>query len=323
MNEKRFAAISLSNRDYESLSEKMAEAATWVEHAASCGADMAVLPETLNNYQGDGPGNTRALSFEEKVLDDWQEAAAPLFEAAQRSKIAVTIPLMVRENGRVTNSFFLVSADGTVCGRYDKMRPTLPELENGVVPGAEAVPLEWEGIRIGGAICFDTLFPEVFRCQADRGAQLFLVPSLWPGGDHLNHYALTHSVPVVLAYPAWSRIIDITGKDVAAGGYRNETLRFGFGAPVIFADINFDRVALYGNDNQEKMVDVARHYGERLSIVFDQQNVLFFLESRSPDLGIDAVLKTFDLTPRGDYLAACEEAVFRRQDSAHPESETR
>jgi len=84
MNEKTIAAIALSNRDFDSFADKVAEAAMWVEHAANNGAQLVLLPEVINNYRGDGPGNDRALTAKEMALDDWQSDTAPLFEVARR-----------------------------------------------------------------------------------------------------------------------------------------------------------------------------------------------------------------------------------------------
>ncbi|MBI4026605.1 MAG: carbon-nitrogen hydrolase family protein [Verrucomicrobia bacterium] len=302
MNQKTISVIALSNRDFPSFAAKVAEAVQWIELAANQGADLAVLPEAINLYKGDGPGNPNALSWEEAALDDWQGQTAALFEAAVRFKIAVAIPVVTRERGHLTNSFFLVSKAGKVLGRYQKMQPTAGELEHGVIPGEPGV-FEWEGLKIGGGICFDTNFPRVFDLQAQQGAQLFLVASLWPGGSALNYYALRHSTPIALAYPAWSRIIDIDGREVAEGGYRHETLRFGFGAPVYTATLNFDRVTLYGDLNQQKMDAVQRTYGGQVRIRFDQQNCLFFLESRSMELTVQDVMKRFELVPARDYFS--------------------
>ena len=68
---------------------------------------------------------------------------------------------------------------------------------------------------------------------------------------------------------------------MAAGGYRSETLRAGFGTPMQQATINFDAVTLFADFNQDKIRDVQRHYGQKCGIRFDQSNCIFFLESRS------------------------------------------
>jgi predicted amidohydrolase len=304
MNEKTLAAISLDNRDFPSLRAKLEEAARWIELAAAQGAELAVLPEMLNAYRGDGPDNPHRMTPAEIALDDWQAACSPLLDAARRAATAVTVPLIIRRGNCLHNSFFLASKTGELLGEYHKAFLTDQELSNGIQPGRSRL-IEWEGLKVGGAICFDTNFPHVFARQAD--ADLFLIPSLWPGGAQLNHYALEHAAPIVLAYPAWSRIIDIDGRELASGGYRNETLRFGYGSAVVLSTINFDRVQLHADYNQEKMLAVQQHYGPRVRIRFDQPNCLFILESRSSDLTVREVMQRFDLISRRQYLARCKQ----------------
>lgn len=296
MKPKTIACISLSNHDFSSFQAKLDAAAKWVTLAAKQGADLVILPETINLYRGDGPDHSQNLSFEEAALDDWQQATASLVTAAQQAKIAVTIPVLVREADGLRNSCFFMSSTGRVVGRYDKTNPTPDELESGIVPGKPQTVV-WEGLRVGCAICFDTDFPDVFEHQDAMGAQLFVIPSLQPGGRRLNDYAYRLGVPIAIAYPAWSRVINYDGLELAAGGYRWETLRLGFGSPIQLATVNFDYAILHAEGNQQKMIDVQREYGGRVAIRYDQDNTLFYAESRANDLNIDDVLKTFDLIP--------------------------
>jgi predicted amidohydrolase len=302
MNLKTISVIALSNRDFATFADKLAEAVQWLEIAAGQGADLAVLPEYLNCYCGDGADNPRALRIEDAALDDWEKQTAVLFAAAVRCRIAVTIPVIIREKGHLANVFFLISKTGEILGRYQKMQPTPGELEAGVEPGQPGV-IEWEGLKVGGAICFDMNFPGVFASQARLGAQLFLAPSLSPGGSYLNYYALHHGTPIALSYPAWSRIIDVDGREIVEGGYRHETLRFGFGIPVYTATLNFDRVVLYADFNQQKIVDIQKRYGRNVAIRYDQPNCCFYLESRAPDLTVRDVIREFDLVSAKDYFA--------------------
>ena len=301
MNEKTIAAIALSNRDYPSFEAKLQEAAQWVELAAAQGADLAVLPETLNSYQGNGGAY---VSLDDVALDDWQGSTQILLETAVRCRIAMTVPVLVRDKGRLANRFYLFSKQGEVLGHYQKRNPAPGEREASMEAGREPL-IQWEGLNVGGAICFDIYYQSVFQQQAQAGADLFLIPSLTPAGDVLNYYALLYGKPMVLAYPAWSRIIDRDGKELAAGGQRWETLRFGFGSPVVTAIVNFDAVTLYADANQEKIVDVQRHYGKRVRVRFDQPNCLFYLESRSADLSIGQIMQQFGLVSRQDYFARC------------------
>jgi predicted amidohydrolase len=185
MNLKTISVVALSNRDFPSFAAKVKEAADWVALAAGQGADLVVLPEAINLYKGDGPGNPNAISYEDAALDDWKRETAPLFDAATRHRVAVTIPILIREGDHLSNCFFLIDKSGRVAGRYTKICPTQSELDVGVRPGEPGV-IEWEGLKVGGGICFDTNFPGGFESQIRLGAQLFLVPSLWPGGSYLN-----------------------------------------------------------------------------------------------------------------------------------------
>lgn len=308
MNRKRITVIALSNRDYSSLSEKLAEAVKWLDLAAVQGADLVVLPECLNRWAGDGAGHPRLQKPKDYAAEDWRVDMAPLCQAAERQGIWVTVPVVHWDDGKIFNSFFLVSPEGEAVWRYDKVSPTPSELESGVVAGRPSF-YDWQGIRVGGAICFDSCFPENLAALAAERTQLVLFPSLWPGGSQVNTFCKIHACRVALSYPAWSRIVDIDGKEVAGGGYRHETLRFGFGAPVYGAELNFDRVSLYGNHNQEKIVAILQKYGTRVQVSFDQENCLWFLDSCDPDLSEQQIMREFELVSAVDYFAHCAQRV--------------
>lgn len=315
MNNRTLSVVALSNRDFDSFEAKLEEAARWVEIAAGQGSQLVVLPEMINRYCGDGAGNPKLIPAREAALRDWRAETSILTEAARRANIALTVPVVHLEGDRLYNSFFLLGREGELVGRYDKAFPTPEGLEQGTVP-CESPLIEWEGIKIGGAICFDTCFPEVIERQAQAGAQLILVPSLWPGGRQLNYFAQHHSIRFAVAYPAWSRIIDIDGREVIEGGYRHETLRFGFGVPVYTATLNFGRVALFGNHNQQKIRAIIEQYGERVRVTFDQDNVLFFLETLDPCLSEEAVMKEFELISAHDYFRDCRQQVREAREGA-------
>jgi len=299
MNEKIIAAIALRDNGYPDFAATLAEAAQWVEFAAAQGANLAVLPETINLYHR----ASASTPFSEFALDDWQHATAELQERAVKCGISLILPLLVRENGVLANRFYVLSNDGRILGYYQKRVPAPGEQNEGIQVG-KSRPVTWEGLKIGGAICFDVYYPHsVFDSQIEEGADLFVIPSLTPAGSLLDVYALTYGVPIILAYPGWSRILDRDGSELAAGGYRWETLRFGFASPVIQATVNFDSVTLFADLNQEKMRDVQRHYGHNVQIRFDQPNCLFTLESRSAELSVTEVIHQFGLISRRDYFA--------------------
>jgi len=285
MNTRRIAAIALSSRDFDSFEHRLEEACRWVSLAARMGAQLAVLPEVLNLWRGDGPGNPLALKAFEVACEDWQKECRTLLDCARQERIALTVPIYEREGEGCVNCFHLVSAAGEVLGRYVKTHPTGGEMDEGVLPAEHNAPIEWEGVMVGGAICYDIEYPHVFADQHRQGAQLFLCPSLTPGGDKLSFYCASLAC------------IDILGHDVVAGGYRHETLRFGFGVPVYVADVNLDSAAFsFGpGRNQESIEPLLRRYGSAVKLTFDQHNCRYSVEVVSPELTIDQVISEFGL----------------------------
>jgi hypothetical protein len=299
VNEKTIATIAFRDGGFANLKETLREAAQCLQLAAAQGAHLAVLPETINLLHR----KDDSTPLEDFAMEDWQQATADLCETAARSKISLVLPLLVRDKEVLANRFYVLSGDGGLLGHYQKRVPAPGEQASGVESGNTKL-IQWEGLTIGGAICFDVYYPQaVFDPQIDSGADLFVIPSLTPAGSLLDYCALIYGVPFVLAYSPWSRILDCDGTELAAGGYRSETLRFGFGSPILQATINFDAVTLFADHNQEKMRDVQRHYGSRVRIRFNQPNCLFTLESRSADLSVDDVMRQFGLISRRDYFA--------------------
>lgn len=299
MNEKTIATVALPETGLSTLTETLKEAARWVEVAAAQGADLAVLPETINLLHR----KNASSPIDEFALDDWRHETALLCETAARCRIALVLPLLVRGDNALANRFYVLGADGAVLGHYQKRVPAPGEKASGVKPGSTG-PIPWDGLKIGGAVCVDVYHPQVvFDPQIDEGADLFVIPSLTPAGILLDAAAVQCGVPFVLAYSPWSRILDRDAMELAAGGYRSETLRFGFGSAVLQATINFDAVSLFADFNQEKMQDVQRHYGHKVRIRFNQANCLFMLESRAHDLSVKDVMREFGLVSRRDYFA--------------------
>ena len=299
MNEKTIATIALRDTGFPDLLSVLREAAHWVKLAASQGANLAVLPETINILHRAHPEAPLA----DFALVDWRTETMLLCEEAAKHKISLVLPLLVRDGAHLANRFYLLSRDGSDLGFYQKQVPAVGERLAGVEP-SPASPLLWEGLKLGGGICIDVYFPNcVFGSQANAGADLFVIPSMTPAGAFLDACAVHYGVPFLLAYSPWSRILDRDGKELAAGGFRSETLRAGYGSPIQQATINFNAVTLFADFNQERLRDVQQHYGTRVRVRFDQSNCTFFLESRSPDLSIHDIMQQFGLVSRRDYFA--------------------
>jgi len=158
----------------------------------------------------------------------WPEAATPFLfevETAYRDELLTFVrdhgvPLLFgspavesRSDGqvRLLNSAYLVSGDGTVLDRYDKVHLVpfgeyiplkeifsfLDKLVVGIgdfVPGPGPRVIGAPGGRLGVVICFEVIFPDLVRQFADRGADYMvtITNDAWFGrsGAPYQHFAM-------------------------------------------------------------------------------------------------------------------------------------
>ena len=302
MNIKQISAVGLRVGEFDIFADKELEAIKLLEHCAAIGSDLALFPETINIYCGDGPGNPRAMTIDEVAFDSLKPVSG-LLATAKELKIGLGFGLFFRENNLLHNYLLVYDKYGNDCGRYSKRFPTIGELDAGIVPGkAEQKLIEWEGLKVAGAICFDTQFEELFSDQKEQGADLILIPSMWPGGSPVDIYAYKYSLPTVLAYCAWSKIIGIDGKILSETGYRSEALRFGISLPIATTKINFDSKAFHLEHNGQFIVEIEKRYGSKVRLVLDNPNSVFYLSSVAPDLTVNDIIGEFKLISFQDIL---------------------
>lgn len=162
--------------------------------------DPAFRRETIDRYQT----LTREQADQPLDLIVWPEAAMPFFferDAAYREELIEFVargktPLLfgspaidsrIGERPRLYNSAYLVSADGAVAGRYDKLHLVpfgeyvplerllffVNKMVDGIgefVPGTDATVFTLDRLRLGVMICFEVVFPELTRAAVRNGA---------------------------------------------------------------------------------------------------------------------------------------------------------
>ncbi|MBJ6802650.1 apolipoprotein N-acyltransferase [Geomonas propionica] len=213
--------------------------------------DPAFQDATLKTYER----LTREGNPEPGTLVVWPESALPFFLqqepafAARVSALAVELksPLVVgspayelREGrARYLNSAFLISEQGGIAGRSDKLHlvpfgeyvplaPLLPfvnKLVTGIgdfSPGKQAVVLPSSVGKLGVLVCFEGIFPEVANAYVEKGAQVLvnITNDAWFGRSsapyqHLSmtvFRAVENRVPLVrAANTGISSVIDSKG----------------------------------------------------------------------------------------------------------------
>lgn len=182
--------------------------------------DVRTLPGTAERIHHDVTGLTRSLlraSPSDLVL--WPESATllawPWSEGFRRE-----ITRLCREEGAALlfntiwsdrpedddapyfNTALLVDGSGVVGEPYHKLRLVpfgeyvplaavfrwVPQVSQAVPgafsPGSRAVPLELAGVRLGGAICYEVVYPWILRAQVAAGADALytLTNDAWYGG---------------------------------------------------------------------------------------------------------------------------------------------
>lgn len=139
--------------------------------------DLAILPECALSRSG-----LFHLGQEARTAEDWLPILTPIAENVNAPLVAGGVP--VASQGvfprRIFNSSLVVSPDGELLGRYDKIHLfQLTEDEQTSVDETElyapgTLPTQFEVGRwqIGLSICYDLRFPELFRQYAPAQAMI-------------------------------------------------------------------------------------------------------------------------------------------------------
>ncbi len=147
-----------------------------LEIASAFEPHLVILPEMwTRGFCG------RALEMEAKMLPARLDFCRDQARGLNAWIAAGTLPEPA-PGGKVFNTFFLLDPAGEVRLVYRKVHlfPLTKEpvfFAPGEAPGEICESGNW---RIGAGICFDLRFPELFRAQMKRGANLFIIPAQFP-----------------------------------------------------------------------------------------------------------------------------------------------
>ena len=155
-----------------------------IAEAAAAGAGFALTPEVTNCVSGSRSRQNAVLRREE---DD------PTLAALRAQAVDLGIWLLIGSlalktddaDGRFANRSFLISPEGGIVARYDKIHmfdvqvtpeETYRESE-GFRPGDRAVVADASFGRIGLSVCYDIRFPHLYQALARAGARILTIPA--------------------------------------------------------------------------------------------------------------------------------------------------
>jgi predicted amidohydrolase len=241
-----------------------------------------------------------------KAAPELEPFAAEVGKLAKEVKAALVVPFLERYMGQVYNSVPIVDRSGKLVLIYRKNYPTVSEMDAGVTPGWE-VPVaecDWAaGVRVAATVCFDVNFPHVAAELERQRARVVFWPSMFPGGQLLQHWALRYGFYVVVSFMPESAVIDMSGRYLVKQGTETSQVRAKRLPPWAVAEVNVDRELFHLDFNEKKFPAIRDKYGPDLDIEVHQPEAFFLLACRRDGLTVEQVAKEFELETLRDYLA--------------------
>ena len=177
-----FRAGLVQLRSGRAIAPNMEMAEALIRRAAAGGAVYVQTPE-----------NTSVMELEtDRLLSvlDTEETSAPLAELRALAKeLGIWLHVgslgMKLPSGKIANRSYLISPDGEIAARYDKLHMFDVDLAGGESyrelrsfdPGGKAVLADLPWGRLGMSICYDLRFPALYRALATAGADFIAVPA--------------------------------------------------------------------------------------------------------------------------------------------------
>ena len=164
-----------------------------IRQAAASGARFIATPEMTHILQRSPKRLFAAITTEE------DDIGLKYFKAlAKELAVDLLIGSLAIKTGekRAANRSFLISKDGSVAARYDKIhlfdvsvsRAETWKESNVYDRGSRAVMADIDGATLGLSICYDLRFGGLYRHYAQSGAQILTVPAAFtrPTGSALG-----------------------------------------------------------------------------------------------------------------------------------------
>jgi predicted amidohydrolase len=238
-----------------------------------------------------------------QIAPELEPYVAEVAEIAREFNTAVVAPFLERSGGHVYNSVPIVNRQGKLVLVYRKNYPTIGEMKAGIRPGREVPVADCDGVRVGAAVCFDANFDFIAAELERQRARLVFWPSMYWGGQLLQHWALRYGFAIAVAYGAESAVIDMNGRYLAKQGSDTYQVRQRHLPPWAVADVQINREIFHLDGNQDKFPAIRNKYGPDVEIEVWEPEGYFLLASRRPELTVEAIAAEFGLETLRDYLA--------------------
>ncbi|ADR18125.1 nitrilase-related carbon-nitrogen hydrolase [Calditerrivibrio nitroreducens] len=143
----------------------------FISRIVSCNADVIVLPEMW--FCGFDYQNLKSYAKETSGIID-------ILKSNGKGKIIVSsMPEIEGED--LYNTVYVVG-ENRILAKYRKQFLFSPQREDEYFKASDndITVFEYKGVVFAVATCYEIRFPEIFRIGAYKGAEVFLVPAIWP-----------------------------------------------------------------------------------------------------------------------------------------------
>ena len=146
----------------------------FIKKASKKKADIIVFPENFLSHPING---------KREFIDEKGFARKAFQEIAKKYKIDIVCgSVLEKQNNKTYNTAYYINSQGKIKCKYKKIHLWLTE-KNCITPGKETKVFNTKYGKIGLIICWDLIFPEVFRKMVRKGAEIIICPSHWCYGD--------------------------------------------------------------------------------------------------------------------------------------------
>lgn len=265
-----------------------------LERGAGYQPDLIVLPEICDVYIGNVNTQQRLDWLQRRgnvILDAFREYA--------KAHNAYLVYPSYRDlgDGKLANCSILIDRQGDVVGIYDKVYPTIGDIErNGVVPGKEPVVVETDFGTLGFVICFDLNFWDLQEAYAKLRPNVLAFSSYYHGSLMQQSWAYRCQ-----SYLLAATVGRIEKNIVAPDGTIIDDEHSYYSRLINKINTNFALVHL--DFNAAKIEAALKAYGRRITMHNNNGLGCVLLTSNDENLQISDVIKEYGIELWDDYYA--------------------
>jgi deaminated glutathione amidase len=178
----KFTAACVQMTAQREFEPNIKAASDLVRRARDAGADFILTPEITAMFEP-----KRELHLAKAKAEAENPALAAFRDLAKETGAWLLIGSMAikLEAERLANRSFLLTPDGEIAARYDKIHMFDVDLKNGETyresalyrPGETPVLAELPWGTLGMTVCYDLRFPYLYRALAQAGADFLTIPA--------------------------------------------------------------------------------------------------------------------------------------------------